>query len=65
MQMRSDDGYCTPSDNPSKLEATKKLETHGAVDVENEKRKENKDHVYKDSREKVSRVSFHAKTRAP
>ena len=65
MQTRSDDGYCTPSDNPSKLEATKKLETHGAVDVENEKRKENKDHVYKDSREKVSRVSFQETVNRP
>ena len=65
MQTRSDDGYCTPSDNPSKLEATKKLETHGAVDVENEKRKENKDHVYKDCREKVSRVSFQETVNRP
>ena len=61
--MRSDDGYCIPLDNSSKLDATKKPETHGVVDVEKEKQKENKDHVYKDSRAKVSRASFHAKTR--
>ncbi|XP_078370354.1 uncharacterized protein LOC144654129 [Oculina patagonica] len=58
-QTRPEDGYSP------ELDATKKLETHGVPDVNDEKQKENKAHVYavvhRDGRGKVSRASCQAK----